>query len=160
MGNRQCSNDSLIKEYELTQDMIKHYDDISIRFGGVLQSGVLLFLGLSFGLLSRQHEMFIYLFPFVILFVILANLVISFFFERHRSISQIKIHRILEIEKQLGWKQFSLVNDKIKSNAIKSYPSRIMIIIYQIGLPVLLVISYLVVLFCVPQANGETILHI
>ena len=78
MSTERNDNESLIKEYEKTQDMIRHYDDITIRFSGMTQSGVLIFIGLSFGLLSKQHEMFLYLFPLVILFVIMINLLPEF----------------------------------------------------------------------------------
>ena len=136
--------DSLIKEYENTQEMIKHYDDIAIRFGSITQSGVLIFIGLSFSLLSNQNEMFVYLFPFVILFVIMNNVLVHMWFQRHRSISQIKIRRILEIEREIGWKQFSQVNEAIKSKKVEYFPVRYMILIYHVGLPAILIIAYFV----------------
>jgi hypothetical protein len=69
-------------------------------------------------------------------------------FKRHRSISQIKIHRILEIEKELGWKQFQMVNEAIKSKKIGSVPIRKMLVVYHMGLPITLVVAYLVILCC------------
>ena len=65
------NRESLIKEYERTQEMIRHYDDLTMRFGTMSQSGVLIFVALAFGLLSKDKMMFTYLFPIVILFVIL-----------------------------------------------------------------------------------------
>ena len=149
MNTEKIDRDSLTKEYEATQDMIRHYDDITMRFSSMTQSGVLIFIGLSFGLLSGNRTMFIYLFPFVILFVIMAQLLIHFWFKRHRSISQIKIKRILEIEKQLGWQQFTLVDEGFKSKKVASYPARKMVSFYHVGLPVILIISYFVILLCV-----------
>jgi len=148
MSNEKTNQESLIKEYDNTQDMIRHYDDITIRFGGLTQSGVLIFIGLSFGLLSKQQDMFLYLFPFVILFVIMINILVHMWFKRHRSISQIKIRRILELEKELGWKQFTLVDEGIKSKKVESQPVRRMIIIYHIGLPVTLIIVYFIIICC------------
>ena len=148
MSNEKANKDSLIKEYDKTQEMIRHYDDITIRFGALTQSGVLIFIGLSFGLLSKQREMFLYLFPFVIIFVTMINIMVHMWFKRHRSISQIKIHRILELEKELGWKQFSLVDEAIKSNKVESHPVRKMIVIYHIALPLILIIAYVVIISC------------
>ncbi len=148
MSVAERNHELLIKEYEATQDMIKHYDDLIMRFGTMTQAGVLIFIGLAFGLLSKEKVMFIYLFPFVILFVIACNILVHMWFKRHRSISQIKIHRILEIEKELGWKQFSMVDEAIKSKKIESTPVRKMLIIYHLGLPITLVIAYLVILCC------------
>ena len=146
MNDKMVNQEFLIKKYEKTQDMMKHYDDITIRFGSISQSGVLIFIGLSFGLLSKQNEMFSYLFPFVILFVIMINVLDFMWFRRHRSISQIKIHRILEIEKEIGWKQFSMVDKEFKSKKIESFPVRYMILIYLISQPIILIIAYLVVI--------------
>ena len=148
MSIAEQSHELLIKEYEATQDMIKHYDDLIMRFGTMTQAGVLIFVGLAFGLLSKEKEMFMYLFPFVILFVIASNILVYMWFRRHRSISQIKIHRILEIEKELGFKQFSMVDEAIKSKKIESAPVRKMLIIYYLGLPVTLIIAYFVILCC------------
>jgi hypothetical protein len=142
------STDLSIKEYEATQDMIKHYDELTMRFGTMTQAGVLIFIGLAFGLLSREKGMFIYLFPFVSLFVIACDILVHMWFKRHRSISQIKIHRILEIERELGWKQFSMVDEAIKSKKIESTPVGKMLIIYHLGLLITLVIAYFVILCC------------
>jgi len=148
MSVAERSQDLLIKEYEATQDMIKHYDDLIMRFGTMTQAGVLIFIGLAFGLLSKEKIMFLYLFPFVILFVIASSILVHLWFKRHRSISQIKIHRILEIEKELGWRQFSMVDEAIKAKRIESTPVRKMLIIYHLGLPVTLIIAYFVILCC------------
>ena len=146
MSIAEGSHDLLIKEYQATQDMIKHYDDLTMRFGTMTQAGVLIFIGLAFGLLTKEKVMFMFLFPFVILFVIASNILVHMWFKRHRSISQIKIHRILEIEKELGWKQFSMVDEAIKLKKIESTPVRKMLIIYHLGLPVTLIIAYFVIL--------------
>ena len=119
-----------------------------MRFGTMSQSAILIFVGLAFGLLSREKNMFNYLFPFVILFVVMSNALVHLWFKRHRSISQIKLHRILEIEKQLGWKQFTLVDEAIKSNKVESTPVRRMIVFYHIGFPLILIIAYFVILCC------------
>ncbi len=148
MSATEKNQDLLIKEYEATQDMIKHYDDLIMRFGTMTQAGVLIFIGLAFGLLSKEKIMFLYLFPLVILFVIASNILVHLWFKRHRSISQIKIHRILEIERELGWRQFSMVNEAIKAKRIESTPVREMLIIYHLGLPVTLIIAYFVILCC------------
>ncbi len=140
--------DSLIKEYEKTQEMVRHYDDLNMRFGTMTQSGVLIFIGLAFGLLSKDKMMFAYLFPCVILFVSMASILVHLWFKRHRSISQIKIGRILEIEKELEWKQFSMVDQAIKAKKIESFPVRKMLLIYHIGLPVTLVLVYFIILYC------------
>jgi uncharacterized membrane protein len=142
------SRDELIKEYEATQDMIKHYDDVTMRFGTMSQSAILIFIGLAFGFLSQQKNIFNHLFPFAIVFVVMSNILVQFWFKRHRSISQIKLRRILEIEKQLGWKQFTLVDEAIKAHKIESTPVRRMILIYHIGLPIILIIAYFVILYC------------
>ena len=94
----------LIKEYQATQDMIRHYDDLTMRFDAMTQGGVLILLGLGFGLLSKDRLTFLVLFPFVIVFTSMVSLVVHLWFKRHRSISQIKLKRIFEIEKELGWK--------------------------------------------------------
>jgi hypothetical protein len=85
------SMEELIKEYDATQDMIKHYDDLTMRFGTMTQSAILIFIDLAFGRLSQQKNMFNSLFPFVILFVIMSNTLGHLWFKRHRSISQIKL---------------------------------------------------------------------
>ena len=82
----------------------------------------------------------------MILLVIACNILVHMWFKRHRSISQIKIHRILEIERELGWKQFSMVDEAIKLKKIESTPVRKMLIIYHLGLPITLVIAYFVIL--------------
>ncbi len=140
------SIESLEKEYQATQDMIKHYDDLTMRFGATTQSGVLIFIGLAFGLLSKEKEMFLYLFPFVILFVVSINLFVSSWFQRHRSISQYKIQRILEIEKQIGWKQFTLVDEAFKANKITSTAVRNILKIYFWTMPITLMIAYSIVI--------------
>jgi hypothetical protein len=142
------SRNSMIKEYEKTQEMVRHYDDLTMRFGTMTQSGVLIFIGLAFGLLSKDKIMFVYLFPFVILFVSMASLLVHMWFKRHRSISQIKIRRILEMEKELGWKQFSMVDQAIKAKKIESAPVRKMLVIYHLGLPVTLILAYFIILYC------------
>ena len=149
MQTAKQNYESLIKEYEQTQDMLKHYDDITMRFATMSQSGVLIFVGLAFGLLSQHKLMFTYLFPFVILFVIMVNIMIHMWFKRHRSISQIKIRRILEIEQEIGWKQFSLVDEAIKSKIIESQPVSRMVFVYHVVLPLTLIIAYFVFLCCV-----------
>ncbi len=140
--------ESLMKEYQATQDMIKHYDDISMRFGTASRVGLFIFIGLAFGLLSKDKLTFQYLFPFVILFVAMSNFITHMMFKRHRSISQIKIRRILEIEKELNWKQFTLVDEAIKAGQIESRPVRKMLSVYQWSLPLVLVIAYVVIIFC------------
>ena len=142
------NREELIKEYTVTQDMIKHYDDLTMRFGTMSQSAMLIFIALAFGLLSQEKNIFNYLFPFVIVFVIMSNILVYLWFKRHRSISQIKLHRILEIEKLLGWKQFTLVDEAIKTKKVESTPVRRMIAIYYVGLPLILVIAYFVILCC------------
>lgn len=148
MTTNEQNRESLIKEYEAAQDMIKHYDDLTMRFGTMTHIGVLIFLGLVFGLLGKEKEMFVYLFPFVILFVILLSGLVYMWFQRHRSISQIKIQRILEIEKQLGWKQFSVVDEALRSKKMKTTPIRKMLAVYHLGLPVILIVAYFIVLYC------------
>ncbi len=140
--------ESLMKEYQATQDMIRHYDDISMRFGAASRVGLFIFIGLAFGLLTKDKLTFIYLFPFVILFVALSNFITHMMFKRHRSISQVKIHRILEIEKELNWKQFTLVDKAIKAGKIESQPVRKMLIVSQWALPLVLVIAYFVIFYC------------
>jgi hypothetical protein len=137
----------LIKEYQATQDMVRHYDDITIRFATASQAGVLIFIGLAFNLLNKDSMTFDYLFPFVIVFVSMTNLIVHMWFMRHRAIAQIKIQRILEIEKILGWRQFSLVDTAIKENKVGSKPARNMLLIYHVILPVLLTVAYFVILF-------------
>jgi hypothetical protein len=140
--------ESLMKEYQATQDMIRHYDDISMRFGAASRVGVFIFIGLAFGLLSKDKLTFLYLFPFVILFVAMSNFVTHMMFKRHRNISQVKIRRILAIEKELNWKQFTLVDEAIRAGQIESWPIRKMLIVYQWGLPLVLMIAYFVLFFC------------
>ncbi len=148
MKNKNVSDQkkSLIEEYKLTQDMIKHFDDLNMRLGTMSQSAILIFIGVAFGLLSQQKQIFIYLFPFVIIFVAISNLLVNLWFRRHRSISRIKLKRILAIEKQLGWKQFSLVDEAIASNKISSIPIRNMIVVYQVALSLLLLAAYFVII--------------
>ena len=148
MVKAEQRRDELVKEYEATQDMIKHYDDLNMRFYAMTQSATLIFIGLAFGFLSQQKNMFNYLFPFVIVFVIMSNILGHLWFKRHRSISQIKLRRILELEEQLGWKQFTRVDEAIKLKKVKSMPGRRMLFIYHIGLPLILIIAYFVILFC------------
>ncbi len=147
MANEGRGHELLIKEYLATQEMIKHYDDLIMRFGTMTQAGLLIFIGLAFGLLSRNKETFLYVFPFVILFVSISSILVHMWFRRHRSISQIKIHRILEIERELGWKQFSMVDEAIKAGQIEARPVRQMLVVYHLGLPVILVIVYFIILF-------------
>jgi len=61
MSVAERGHELLIKEYEATQDMIKHYDDLIMRFWTMTQAGVLIFIGLAFGLLSKEKVMFVYL---------------------------------------------------------------------------------------------------
>ena len=148
MSTKKNNKEFLIKEYEYTQDMIRHFDDIMIRFGTMSQTGVLIFIGLAFSILSKDRTTFLYMFPFVIVFVAITSLVSHMWFRRYRAIAQIKILRILAIEKMLGWQQFSLVDNAIKKKKIESKPARNMIVIYLLSLPVLLVAAYIVILCC------------
>ena len=50
------NRDELVKEYQANQDMIKHYDDLNMRIGTMTQSAILIFIGLTFGLLSQQKK--------------------------------------------------------------------------------------------------------
>ena len=93
-----------MKEYQATQDMVRRYDDIMIRFALMSQAGVLILIGLAFGFLTKDQTTFFYLFPFVIVFVGMANLVVHMWFRRHRAIAQTKIRRLLDIERELGWR--------------------------------------------------------
>jgi len=140
------NQESLMEEYQATQEMVRHYDDIMIRFASMSQAGVLIFIGLAFGFLSKDQTIFFYLFPFVIVFVAMTNLVVHMWFKRHRAIAQIKIRRLLELENKLGWQQFSLVNDAIKSKKVESKPVRNMLVLYHLSLPILLVVAYVVIL--------------
>jgi len=128
--------------------MIRHYDDLSMRFGAMTQAGVLIFIGLGFGLPGKDRATFLYLFPFVIVFSGMSSLVVHLWFKRHRGISQIKIRRILEIEKELGWRQFLMVDETIKSGRLEGKPVRNMLNVLHLGLPILLVIAYLMILCC------------
>ncbi len=137
-----------MKEYQATQEMIRHYDDLTMRFGAMTQAGVLIFVGLAFGLLTKDKVIFLYVFPVVILFVGMSSIVVHMWFKRHRSISQVKIRRILQIEKELGWKQFSMVDEAIKAGQVESSPVRKVLKIYHLGLPVVLAVAYLIILYC------------
>jgi hypothetical protein len=147
MATDNHREESLIKEYQATQDMIRHYDDISMRFGAASSVGIYILIGLAFGLLSKDKLIFTYLFPFVIVFVAMSHLITHMMFKRHRSIAQIKISRILEIEKELHWQQFSLVDKAIKAGKIESAPVRKMLSVYQWGLPLVLLCAYFVIIF-------------
>jgi len=138
----------LIKEYQFTQEMIRHYDDLIMRFGTFTQTGVLIFIGLAFGLLGKDTRTFLYLFPFVILFVAICNVLVHMWFKRHRSIARAKIRRILELERELGWSQFTVVDEAIKSGKIESAPVRKMLVIYHLGLPVILLVVYVIIRYC------------
>lgn len=147
MAPTEQNQEQLTKEYQATQDMIRHYDDLTMRFGTMTSGGILIFIGLAFGLLSKDRTAFLYLFPFVILFVSVYSALAHMWFKRHRSISQLKIHRILDIEKELGWKQFSTVDEAIKSGKIESAPVRKMLVIYHLALPTILVVAYFVIVY-------------
>jgi hypothetical protein len=126
--------------------MHRHYDDISLRFATMSQAGVLIFIGLAFGLLSKDRTTFLFLFPFVIVFVTAANIVTHAMFRRHVDITKIKINRLLELEKQLGWRQFSLVDEAIKARKVGWWPVRKVLRFYHLTLPIVLVIAYLIIL--------------
>ena len=139
--------DLVIKEYEATQDMIKHYDDIIMRFATMSQGGVLIFVGLAFSLLSKDRTIFLCFFPIVILFVATTNAFIHLWFRRHRAIARIKIRRVLELERNLGSQQFSMVDEAIRSKEVGSKPVHTMLIFYHLSLPILLTIAYVLILY-------------
>ena len=56
------------------------------------------------------------------------------------------IRRILQLEEQLNWHQFRMVNDAIKLGELGKFPIRALVIIYLVAIPVSLVASYLVFL--------------
>jgi len=138
----------MIKEHQAAQEMIRHYENLTMRFGTLTQTGILIFIGLAFGFLSRDKETFLYLFPFVIIFVALLSALVHMWFKRHRSIAQIKLHRILQIEKELGWKQSTLVDEAIKAGKFESKPIRKMLVAYHIALPGILLVAYVIILCC------------
>ena len=135
-----------IKEYEETQKMLRHYDNVNLRFSSVLQTGVFIFIGLSFGLLSRDKEMFTVFFPVVIIFTSVSNFIMFAWFGRHRKISQLKIKRILELEVKLNYQQFKMVDEAIKLKKLGRFPIRYLVIIYMAAIPGSLIVSYVVFL--------------
>lgn len=146
METDKRATESLIKEFETTQDMIKHYDSLNLHFGIITQTSVFILVGLAFGLLGKSSQMFINLFPFVIVLVIILHVWYFSWFSRHRRLTRIKIMRILELEGQLGWQQFTLVNDALKSKKEKTIPNWIMLSIYLLSIPIVLIVAYLTIL--------------
>ena len=114
------NNESLIKEFETTQDMIKHYDSLNLHFGIITETSVFILIGLAFGLLGENSQRFNQLFPFVIILVVILHAWYFAWFMRHRRVTRVKLHRILEIEKQLGWQQFTMVDELLKSKREKT----------------------------------------
>ena len=139
-------NESLIKEFETTQDMIKHYDSLNLHFGIITETSVFILIGLAFGLLGENSQRFNQLFPFVIILVVILHAWYFAWFMRHRRVTRVKLHRILEIEKQLGWQQFTMVDELLKSKREKTIPNWIMLSVYLVSIPIVLVISYFFVL--------------
>ncbi len=135
-------NEILIKEFETTQDMIKHYDNLNLHFGIITETSVFILIGLVFGFVGKDIHRFNQLFPFVIILIVILHAWYFAWFMRHRRVTKIKLHRILEIEKQIGWKQFTIVDEKLKSNKEKTVPNCIMLIVYLASIPIVLTICY------------------
>jgi hypothetical protein len=144
-GEKQ-NNESLMSEFETTQDMIKHYDTLNLHFGIITETSVFILIGLAFGLLGKDTQKFIQLFPFVIVLVLILHAWYFAWFMRHRRVTRIKLHRILQIEKELGWQQFTLVDQALKSKKEKTIPNWTMLMVYLVSIPFVLIISYFVVL--------------
>lgn len=144
METDELTSDSRMREYERTQDMIKHYDNLNLHFGIVVQTSVFILVGFAFGLLGKDNENFKSLFPFVVILVALLHVWYFTWFSRHRTIIRIKIQRILELERELGWKQFVLVDESLKSKKGKTVENRTALAWYLGIMPVLLLVAYFI----------------
>lgn len=142
------NKDSLIKEFETTQDIIKHYDLINMRFGVLIQASTYILIYFGFSTLSTAKQVFLYFFPFIIVLVILLEIIVAKWFRRHRNFAQIKIKRLLEIEKELGWRQFTMVDEAIKSGKEKTTAIRKLLLIYFCIFPFALAVAYFIILIC------------
>ena len=148
MPSESDNKDSLFKEFETTQDILKHYDLMNIRFGVLVQASTYILIYFGFSLLSANRQVFLYFFPFIIALVILLEIIVAKWFNRHRSFAQIKIKRLLEIEKELGWRQFSMVDEAIKSGKEKTTAIRKLLLVYFFIFPFALAVAYFIILIC------------
>ncbi len=148
MTGESDNKDSLFKEFEMTQDIIKHYDLMNMRFGVLTQASTYILIYFGFNLLSANRQVFLYFFPFIIVLVILLEIIVAKWFRRHRSFAQIKIKRLLEIEKELGWRQFSMIDEAIKSGKEKTTAIRKLLLVYFFIFPFALAITYFIILIC------------
>jgi len=144
MGTDQQILDSRMREYENTQDMIKHYDNLNLHFGIAVQTSVFILVGFAFGLLGKNNQNFTSLFPFVVILVALLHGWYFTWFSRHRAIARIKIQRIIKLEMELGWRQFTMVDNALKSTQEKTVANRNALTFYLSIMPVLLLVAYFI----------------
>jgi hypothetical protein len=138
-------SEKLIKEYETTQEMIKHYEILTMRFAAISQTNVFILVGLAFTLLKENFGIFKLLFPFVLVMVVAMHGFFYWWFQRHRVVERVRINNILRIEAQLGWKQHGNIRDELdKIKKTKSWPIRYLIYSYLIGMPIVLLVIYIV----------------
>lgn len=152
MPGNSDNKESLIREFETTQDIIKHYDIINMRFGVLVQASTYILIYFGFSTLTSNRQVFLYFFPFIIALVILLEIIVAKWFRRHRSFAQIKIRRLLEIEKELGWRQFSMVDEAIKSGKEKTTAIRKLLFVYFCIFPFALAVAYFIILMCPQKA--------
>lgn len=134
--NNQDRKDELLKEYEMTQQMAVHYDQMNWQIGSILIAGI--FIGI--GIIGTKIEAYLLLciISFLILFVW------SKFYFRHKAIQNTKFERLHEIEDQLNFRQHLMVKERDQDGTLKGIHGKDVVYIITYGLPTLLLIIYFI----------------
>lgn len=89
-------------EYQMAQDMLKHYDSLNWKIGSILIAGVLMFDGIMFKALTENAEQ--YVFITLSTTAMSAPLLIIWYlwFRRHRFLYNLRNETMHRLELELG----------------------------------------------------------
>lgn len=126
----------LLKEYELTQQMAIHYDQMNWQIGSILIACILI------GVVAIHKDIHSYfLLSTLSLFVLW---IWSKFYFRHKGIQNLKFERLQQIEKELNFKQHLIVKQSDQEGSLQGLHGKNLVNIITYGIPSLLLFIYII----------------
>jgi hypothetical protein len=95
-------------EYQMCQEMLRHYDTLNWQIGSIFIAAVFLLVGTSLPGLLESAAKFEYGFPLIIALSAILMFAWLIFFLRHRAIYNVRNYRLKKLEELLGYEQYKL----------------------------------------------------
>ena len=124
----------LLTEYEFTQQMAIHYDQINWQIGSIIFAGI--FVGM--GIIGTNIDSYI---PMIIIsFLILLTW--NLFYKRHKHIQNKKFERLQQLELLLGFKQHLMIQEADAKKEMKGLHGIHLLNIMTFGIPFVILLIY------------------